>query len=106
MGEVDASPGGMRFVLHLLDEVVAVVRVDGMAPSEGFLSAARDQLTAKGVAVGLVDVSRSRTRSVDRGRGDYWRSSAPRHRVRSQRAAVGAAYTHVALYQNRIIPPR
>jgi hypothetical protein len=36
------------FVLRLLDEVVAVVRAVGTAPSDDFLSAARDQLTTKG----------------------------------------------------------
>jgi len=48
VGEIVAAPGGLDFVHALLDEVVAVVRAAGVAPSESFLAAAKQQLTAPG----------------------------------------------------------
>ncbi len=48
IGEIEAAPGGTDFVHAFLDEVVAVVRAVGEAPSEGFLAATRKLLTTPG----------------------------------------------------------
>ncbi len=50
VGEIAAAPGGAAFVLRLLDEIVAIVRAVGEAPSESFLAEARNFLTLKGSA--------------------------------------------------------
>jgi 2-dehydropantoate 2-reductase len=38
IGEVEACPGGAAFALHLLDEVIAIVKAVGEPPSETFVS--------------------------------------------------------------------
>ena len=48
IGEVEAAPGGAAFALSFLDEVVTIVRAVGTPPSDRFLTAAKEQLTAKG----------------------------------------------------------
>ncbi|WP_273822990.1 ketopantoate reductase family protein [Pseudomonas asplenii] len=47
IGEVVAARGGLEFATRIIDEVVAIVRVVGEAPSEGFLAEARRVLTLK-----------------------------------------------------------
>ncbi|BAT61308.1 2-dehydropantoate 2-reductase [Variibacter gotjawalensis] len=48
IGEIEAAPGGVDFVLAFLDEVLSIVRKVGVAPSEEFLKATRATLTSKG----------------------------------------------------------
>jgi 2-dehydropantoate 2-reductase len=106
IGEVEASPGGIPFALQLLDEVVAIVKVAGTAPSEGFLSGARDQLTAKGSPFASSmyrDLQQGRPIEVEEIIGDLLRRGAESG---LSTPLLATAYTHLALYQNRIIPPR
>jgi 2-dehydropantoate 2-reductase len=105
IGEVEASPGGIPFVLHLLDEAVAVVTVVGTAPSEGFLSAARDQLTAKDSPFASSmyrDLQQGRRIEVEEIIGDLLRRGT---KAGLSTPLLATAYTHLALYQNRIIRP-
>jgi 2-dehydropantoate 2-reductase len=106
IGEVEASPGGIHFVRHLLDEVVAVVRVVGTAPSEEFLSAARDQLTAKGSPFASSmyrDLQQGRPIEVEEIIGDLVRRGT---QCGLSTPLLATVYTHLALYQNRITRPR
>jgi 2-dehydropantoate 2-reductase len=107
IGEVEASPGGVPFVLRLLDEVVAVVRVVGAAPSEEFLSAARDQLTTtKGSPFASSmyrDLQQGRRIEVEEIVGDLLRRGTE---CGLSTPLLATAYTHLALYQNRITRPR
>jgi 2-dehydropantoate 2-reductase len=102
IGEVEASPGGTAFALRLLDEVVGIIRAVGEPPSEGFLRSAREVLTARasGLASSMFrDVQRGRPIEVENiigdlvGRGTQAGITAP---------LLGAAYTHLSLYQQRI----
>jgi 2-dehydropantoate 2-reductase len=105
IGEVEASPGGIPFVLHLLDEAVAVVTVVGTAPSEGFLAAARDQLTAKDSPFASPmyrDLQQGRRIEVEEIIGDLLRRGT---KAGLSTPLLATAYTHLALYQNRIIRP-
>jgi 2-dehydropantoate 2-reductase len=105
IGEVEAAPGGAAFATSLLDEVVATVRAVGTPPSDGFLAAARQQLTAKGS--GLVssmyrDLQKGRPIEVEQIIGDLAR------RGRDAGLAtplLSAAYTHLGLYHNRATGP-
>jgi 2-dehydropantoate 2-reductase len=106
IGEVEASPGGIHFVRDLLDEVVAVVRVVGTAPSEEFLSAARVQLTTKGSPFASSmyrDLQQGRRIEVEEIVGDLLRRGTE---CGLSTPLLATAYTHLALYQNRIMPPR
>ncbi len=103
IGEVEASPGGVAFALQLLDEVVAIVREVGTPPSDGFLNATRQQLTAKDSPFASSmyrDLQRGRPIEVEAIIGDLLRRgvaaglSAP---------LLAAAYTHLALYQSRVL---
>jgi 2-dehydropantoate 2-reductase len=102
IGDIEAAPGGAACTLRLLDEVVAVVRAVGIAPSEAFLTAAREQVTAKGSPL-----TSSMYRDLQEGKqveaeniiGDLVR--------RGEIALIGtpllaAAYAHLAVYQGKL----
>jgi 2-dehydropantoate 2-reductase len=102
IGDVEAAPGGAAFGLSLLDEVVSIVSSVGTSPSDGFLVAARKQLTAKGSPLASSmyrDLQGGLPVEVEQIVGDLLR--------RGEHAGVAtpllaAAYTHLALYQQRI----
>ena len=103
VGEIEACPGGVGFAVGLLDEVTAIVTAVGVAPSAGFLAAARTQLTAKGSPFAssmFRDVQRGRPIEVEGIVGDLVR--------RGEQAGVtapllAAAYTHLSVYQNKVM---
>ena len=106
VGEVEASPGGVPFVLGVLDEVVAIVRAVGEAPSDDFLSAVRHQLTTKGSPFASSmyrDLQQDRPIEVEEIIGDLLRRGTESG---LSTPLLATAYTHLGLYQNRIMPPR
>ena len=102
VGEIEAVPGGTAFTLHLLDEIVTIVRAVGITPSETFLTSAKEQLTAKGSPFAssmFRDVQRGRPVEVENIVGDMVR--------RGVAAGIGApllsaAYAHLAVYQKKV----
>jgi len=101
IGEVEASPGGTEFASHLLDEVVTIVRKVGVAPSEAFLSSARQQLTAKGSPFAssmFRDVQRGRKVEVEAIIGDLVRRGAS---AGIHSPLMSTAYAHLCVYQNK-----
>jgi 2-dehydropantoate 2-reductase len=102
VGEIEAASGGLEFVLRMFDEVVAIAKAAGTAPSEGFLVEAKATLTAKGstfTSSMYRDLLKGRPIEADQIVGDLL--------VRGGRAGVAtpllaAAYTHLSVYQNRI----
>jgi 2-dehydropantoate 2-reductase len=102
VGEIEAASGGLEFVLRMFDEVVAIAKAAGTAPSEGFLVEAKATLTAKGstfTSSMYRDLLKGRPIEADQIVGDLL--------VRGGRAGVAtpllaAAYTHLSVYQNRL----
>ena len=102
IGEVEASPGGAAFALALVEEVVAIVRAVGTAPSDEFLATARVQLTAKGSPL-----TSSMYRDLEKGRPIEVEAIIGDLVARGQSAGIKAplltaAYAHLSVYQNRI----
>jgi 2-dehydropantoate 2-reductase len=101
IGEVEASPGGSAFALGLLHEVVSIVRIVGTPPSDGFLKAARSQLTAEGSPLASSmyrDLQQGRPIEVEEIIGDLVRRGA---RAELPTPLLATAYTNLALYQNK-----
>jgi 2-dehydropantoate 2-reductase len=102
VGDIEAAPGGVDFALKFLDEVVAVVRAVGVAPSEPFLTATRAMLTAKGSpqATSMYrDLQKGAPIEVDQIIGDLL--------ARGRKADVATpllatAFTNLTIYQNRV----
>lgn len=102
IGEIAAAPGGAALALRFLDEVVATVTAAGHAPSEAFLTATRTLLTQEGSPLTSSmyrDLVKGHPVEVEQILGDLL--------VRARRLEVatpllGAAYTHLSVYQNRI----
>ncbi|WP_245800299.1 ketopantoate reductase family protein [Thiomonas intermedia] len=102
IGEVVACPGGKDFAEGLFDEVTAVVRAVGDAPSESFLQATREVLTAAGSALTSSmyrDLQQERPVEVENILGDLHR-----HAQRAGLVAplLRAAYVHLRRYQNAL----
>lgn len=102
IGEIEAAAGGLDVVTRLLDEVVSIAKAVGEAPSEVFLEDARKMLTMKGstfTSSMYRDLQRGSSIEADQIVGDLL--------VRGNKAGLStpllaAAYTHLALYQNRL----
>lgn len=102
IGDVAAVPGGVEFASRFLDEVVSIIRVVGIAPSEKFLANTRAQLTRNGSGMTSSvyrDLQSGNRLEADQILGDLL--------ARGQRANVptpllAAAYTHLCLYQSRL----
>jgi 2-dehydropantoate 2-reductase len=106
VGDIEACPGGAAFALRLLDEVVAIVRAVGDPPSEAFVNAAREQLTAKASPFAssmFRDVQRGRPIEVEQIIGDLLRRGT---KAQIATPMLSAAYIHLLVYQNKIAPPR
>ena len=104
VGEIEASPGGAAVALQLLEEIVAIVRVAGDVPSEGFVQTAREQLTAKGSPLAssmFRDVQRRRPIEVEQIIGDLLRRGST---VGMAAPLLSAAYVHLCVYQNKLHP--
>ncbi|KMO39214.1 ketopantoate reductase family protein [Methylobacterium aquaticum] len=102
IGEIEAAPGGSAFALAVLDEAVATVRAIGTGPSEAFLTATRDQLTAKGSPLTSSmyrDLLKGRLVEVENIIGDLVRAAAG---AGIETPLLAAAYTHLSVFQNRL----
>jgi len=106
VGEIEACPGGARFALQLLDEVVAIVKAVGVPPSEVFVSAARAQLTAKGSGFAssmFRDVQSGRPIEVENIIGDLVRRG---NQAGITAPLLSAAYVRLSVYQNKVSTTR
>ena len=106
VGEIEACPGGVAFARQLLDEIVTIVKEVGEAPSEAFLTAAREQLTAKGSPFAssmFRDVQRGRPIEVEEIIGDLLRRGAT---AGIDAPLLSAAYVHLLVYQNKVAARR
>lgn len=102
IGEIEAAPSGPAFALAVLDEAVATVRAIGTGPSEAFLTATRDQLTAKGSPLTSSmyrDLLNGRQVEVENIIGDLVRAAAG---AGIETPLLAAAYTHLSVFQNRL----
>ncbi len=102
IGEIEATPGGVTFVLQFLDEVVAVARTVGRAPSEAFLKATKGILTAKGskqTPSMYRDLMQGHPIEADQIVGDLL---ARAQAAKMTTPLIAAAYAHLTLYQNRL----
>ena len=102
VGEVVACPGGEEFSTGLLDEVVAVVRAVGDAPSPSFLQSTREILSAEGSPLTSSmyrDLQQGHPVEVENILGDLYR-----HALRTGIATplLQAAYVHLRRYQNAL----
>ena len=89
VGDVAAAAGGAAFALAFIDECVATARAHGALPGEGFIATTKQTLTAAGVAVDVVDVSRPGGGQPDRGRPDRRRPAGTGAGSRGAGAAAG-----------------
>jgi 2-dehydropantoate 2-reductase len=102
VGDIEAAPGGVDFVLKFLDEVVAVVRAVGVAPSEPFLTATRALLTTKGSpqATSMYrDLQKGAPIEVDQIIGDLL---ARGRKANVATPLLATAFTNLSVYQNRV----
>jgi 2-dehydropantoate 2-reductase len=102
VGEIEACAGGAALTLQLLDEVVAIVNAVGEPPSDGFVKAARAQLTAKGSPLTssmFRDLQRGRPIEVEDIVGDMVRRGT---QAGLNAPLLEAAYINLHVYQNRI----
>lgn len=104
IGEVAQTPRGAEFVAGLLQEIVAVVEVVGVAPNLDFLVAAKTMLTAQGSAQTSSmyrDLQRGVRIEADQIIGDLEK----RARARGiETPLLSAIYTHLCVYQQRVTP--
>jgi len=106
IGEIEACPGGTAFVLDLLDEIIAIVKTVGEAPSDEFSQAVRQQLTAKGsplVSSMFRDLHRGRDVEVEAILGDLVRRGTE---AGLKTPLLSAATVHLRVYQNKVAASR
>lgn len=102
IGEIEAVPGGAAFALQVLDEVVAIVKAEGVPPSDAFLSTTCQQITAKGSPAApsmYRDLARGRPIEVENTIGDLVRLGT---KAGIAAPLLSAAYAHLSLYQQRV----
>jgi 2-dehydropantoate 2-reductase len=102
VGEIVAAPGGLDFINATLDEVVAIVRAVGEAPSAEFLEAARRQLTTPGSPFASSmyrDLQQGAPIEADQIVGDLL---ARAKGVGLEAPLLSAAFAHLKVYQNRL----
>lgn len=101
VGEIEAAPGGLAFVLRFFDEVVSVVKAVGKLPGEPILNMARSMLTQKGSAMASSmyrDLQKGAPIEADQIIGDLL---ARAQKAGMETPLLSAAYTNLAIYQNR-----
>ncbi len=102
IGEIEAAPGGARFALAFLDEVVAIARAAGHPPGEEFLTATRRQIRVKGSSVASSmyrDLTQGHPVEAEQILGDL----IARGRAADVPAPLlAAAFTHLSVYQQRL----
>ncbi|MBV9784660.1 MAG: 2-dehydropantoate 2-reductase [Acidisphaera sp.] len=102
VGEIEAAPGGIDFALGVLAECVAIAAASGQPPRDDVVANARATLTAKGSSFASSmyrDLVQGSAIEADQIVGDML--------ARARRASVSTpllatAYTHLAVYQNRL----
>jgi 2-dehydropantoate 2-reductase len=103
IGEVAQAPRGSEFVGRLLEEIVAVVKAVGVAPSPEFIVAAKAGLTATGstqTSSMYRDLQRGVPVEADQIIGDL----VERARLAGiETPLLAAIYTHLCVYQRRIL---
>ncbi len=102
VGEIVAAPGGSDFVNRFLDEAAATASAAGHPPSEDFLVHTRALLTGKSsplTASMFRDLQAGAPIEADQIIGDLL-ARAGRTNVPAPLLAL--AYTHLAIYQNRL----
>jgi 2-dehydropantoate 2-reductase len=105
LGEVQAAIGGAALMVRLLDEVTAVVRAVGVAPSEAFLLDTKASLLQPGSKL-----TTSMYRDLQRGAPIEAEQIVGDLVARAQRAGIdvpllAAAFTHLCVYQTRRAAP-
>jgi 2-dehydropantoate 2-reductase len=102
IGEIEAAPGGAEFALRFLDEVVSVVSAVGERPGAGYLAETRDLVTQKGLpqtSSMYRDLQKGAAVEADQILGDLL---ARAQKANIDTPLIAAAYTNLAIYQNRI----
>jgi 2-dehydropantoate 2-reductase len=102
VGEIVAAPGGSDFVNRFLDEAAATASAAGHSPSKDFLAHTRALLTERGsplTASMFRDMQAGAPIEADQIIGDLL-ARASRSNVPAPLLAL--AYTHLAIYQNRL----
>ncbi|QEN86980.1 2-dehydropantoate 2-reductase [Labrys sp. KNU-23] len=101
VGEIEAASGGLAFVQRFFDEVVSVVKAVGKLPGEPILNMARSMLTQKGSAMASSmyrDLQKGAPIEADQIIGDLL---ARAQKAGMETPLLSAAYTNLAIYQNR-----
>jgi 2-dehydropantoate 2-reductase len=104
VGEIAVAQGGGEFVTGFLGEAAAVATACGHAPREAFLTQARGLLTAQGsslTASMFRDLEEGSPIEADQIIGDLLRRGVE---ARLPVPLLAIAYTHLAIYQNRLGP--
>lgn len=102
IGEIVAAPGGLDFIHAMLDEIVAIVRAVGVAPSDAFVADVRKQLTMKGSTFASStyrDLTNGLPVEAEQVFGDLL-ARAGRAQIRAP--LLSAAYANLCIYQNRL----
>ncbi|MFY9642622.1 MAG: 2-dehydropantoate 2-reductase [Rhodomicrobium sp.] len=102
VGEIVAASGGSVFVNRFLDEVAATAAAEGHPPREAVLTDTRALLTAQGSALTASvyrDLQKGAPIEADQIVGDLL---ARARKANLPAPLLAAAYTHLAVYQNRL----
>jgi 2-dehydropantoate 2-reductase len=102
LGEIEAAPGGVDFMLGVLAEVVAVATAAGHAPSDDFVQSTKAMLTAKGSSQApsmYRDLQQGYPVEAEQIVGDL---VARAKRLKVPTPLLAAAFTHLMIYQARV----
>ena len=105
VGDIASAPGGIDFSLRFLNEVTAVVNAVGKKPSEAFLADARALLRQKEstqTSSMYRDLQKGSPVEAEQIIGDL---VAHAQRAQITTPLLGAAFTHLSIYQSRIGEP-
>ncbi len=100
VGDIVAAPGGMDFMLGLLEECRAIAAAEGFAPRPVFLESVRRTLTTEGsplTASMLRDIENRARIEADHVIGDLLR----RGHAGEVRAILPIVYAHLKIYEAR-----
>jgi 2-dehydropantoate 2-reductase len=102
IGDICASPGGVEFILGLLEECSSIAAAEGYAMREAPLQRANKVLTTPGsilTASMLRDIERNAPIEADHIIGDLLRRGSASHEVKLSNLSL--AYTHLKAYEAR-----
>jgi 2-dehydropantoate 2-reductase len=102
IGEVEAAPGGRKFILNVIDEALAIICAVGVSPSQAAVESVRAQLMQRGsthTSSMYRDLLKGHPVEADEIIGDL----ARRGRAAGIDAPLlSAAYAHLTVYAGRI----